>query len=524
VRGAGRGPAALATLAALLLVPAAGCGPRRDAPDIVLITVDTLRADRLGAYGHDGATTPVFDGLAERGRLFSQATTPFPRTTPALASLFTGLEPRHHGSREVAEPRRSGTTLAQVLQARGYATIGVSSNGVAGAHENLHSGFEVFLEKEDLGTERGWKVTDSAVEAALAIPAERPLFLWAHYTDPHYTYNPPRDFDPGPEAEPCRELMSAVKERTVWKGQMQANHGGATAPLVPACALLYDAEVAYADTQVGRLLAGLGRAGRLDRAYLIYTSDHGENLGEAKLFFEHGPSVHDASLRVPLVISGPDVVPGRDAGLIRLQDLAPTLLSLAGVPPGERPPVDGMDLAARMRGTGDVAPPLALAEGATNMRVRDTARPHSGRPDDRYCFHDAPWSLCLGPNAAPALYDHRADPGLTRDLGDAHPQVRERLLAADRLWTPGELRERTARTADWKLVEYPRLEGGWRRALYALADDPGETRDVAAQNPQVVERLAAQLERWAATPLPAPGLSDSDLEALRALGYVEETD
>ena len=521
MRGARR---RLAALAAWLLLLSLGCGARRDAPDLVLITVDTLRADRLGAYGHDGANTPVFDGLAERGRLFTQATTPFPRTTPALASLFTGLEPRRHGSREVAEPRRFGTTLAEVLLARGYATIGVSSNGVAGAHENLHTGFEVFREKEDLGTERGWKVTDTALELTLRVPAERPLFLWAHYTDPHYTYNPPRDFDPGPEADACRDLMSAVKARTVFKGQMQANHGGATAPVVPACALLYDAEVAYADTQVGRLLAGLGRAGRLDRAYVIYTSDHGENLGESKLFFEHGPSVHDASLRVPLAITGPDVARGRDAGLIRLQDLAPTLLSLAGVPPGERPEGDALDLASRVRGDGDSAPSVALAEGATNMRVLYTARPQSGRPDDRYCFHDAPWSLCLEPNTAPALYDHQADPGLTRDVGDAHPEVREQILAAGRRWTPGELRERTARTADWKLVEYPRLEGGWRRELYALATDPGETRDVAAQYPEELERLSAELEHWAASPLPASGLSDSDLEALRALGYVEEAD
>jgi arylsulfatase A-like enzyme len=499
------------------------CSAPREQPDLILISVDTLRADRLGAYGHPGARTPVFDALAERGRLFSEATTPFPRTTPALASLFTGLEPARHGSREVGEPRRAGTTLAEVLAAHGWATVGVTANGVAGARENLHSGFGRFLEKEDLPSERAENVTDAALAQLEAVPEEQPLFLWAHYVDPHYTYNPPADFDPGAEGRACRALMTRVKRREIRKGRMQSDEAGVAEAARASCSALYDAEVAYADSEIGRLLEGLRRAGRLEHAYLVFTSDHGENLGEAGLYFEHGPSVHDASLRVPLVVAGPDVAPGRDARPIVLQDLAPTLLSLAGVPPGAHPPGDGTDQAARVRSAPRPQAPaegVAFAESGSALRIDYTGRPWSGTADGLQCFHDARWSYCGAPGGAWTLHDREA--GAEQDLGAQHPDVVARFEAARAAWQPGELRERSARSTRFKLVAHPQLGGGWRRALYDLETDPGETRDVQAAHPEVAARLGAALDAWlAATPAAELMPSEADVEALRNLGYVD---
>ncbi len=511
----------LAALACAGLLVA--CSAPREQPDIILIGVDTLRADRLGAYGYEGARTPVVDALAARGRLFTQATTPFPRTTPAVASLFTGLEPRRHGSREVGEPRRAGTTLAEVLGSRGWATVGVTANGVAGAHEELHTGFARFVEKEDLPSERAVHVTNAVLAEVAAVPEEQPLFLWAHYVDPHYTYNPPADFDPGEAGGPCRRLMTRVKAREIRKGRVQSDAGGMSSAALPSCSRLYDAEVAYADSEIGRLIEGLRSAGRLENAYLVFTSDHGENLGEAGLYFEHGPSVHDASLRVPLLMTGPDVAAGRDGLPILLHDLAPTLLGLAGVSAAERPASDGVDQTARVRGAVPAqsqAERIAFAESGSALRVDLTRQVWSGTASAAQCFHDPRWSYCGSPGKDWSLLDRNAD--VSRDASAEHPDVVARFEAARAAWQPGEVRERSARSNGFKLVERPRLEGGWQRALHDLEADPEETRDVSSAHPETAARLAAALEAWlAATPPPALQPSEADIEALRNLGYVD---
>lgn len=499
------------------------CSAPREQPDLILISVDTLRADRLGAYGYEAARTPVVDGLAARGRLFTQATTPFPRTTPALASLFTGLEPRHHGSREVGEPRRAGTTLAEVLASHGWATVGVTANGVAGAHEELHTGFTRFLEKEDLPSERAVHVTDAALAELAAVADDQPLFLWAHYVDPHYTYNPPADFDPGEAGAACRALMNRVKSRELSKGRVQSNAEGVASTALPSCSRLYDGEVAYADHEIGRLLDGLRRSGRLRKAYIVFTSDHGENLGEAGLYFEHGPSVHDVSLRVPLIVTGPDIAPGRDSLPIPLQDLAPTLLHLVGVSAPERPVGDGIDQTGRLRGAASGQPAaerITFTESGSALRVDLTRYPWSGDADGIQCFHDSRWSYCGSHGGNWSLRERGTEP--QPNVRDQHPDVVARFEAALATWQPGELRERSARTARFKLIERPRLEGGWQRALYDLEADPGETRDVASLHPGIAARLGAALDAWlAATPLPTLEPAERDIEALRNLGYID---
>lgn len=502
-------------------------GDRASPPSIVLITVDTLRWDGLGCNGSLRARTPRIDALARAGTNFLQATTPFPRTTPALASLFTGLLPHRHGSREVMDPLLRGVTLAELLSRRGYRTLGISANQAAGPKVNLHRGFAEFFMVDP---PRAELVTERALSLSSRVAAETPLLLWAHYFDPHFPYLPPAGFRQ-PDAPECRRLIERLRSREVERGAVLENHDGSSARALEDCELLYDAEIAYTDAQVGALLDGLEESGRLENAIVVFTSDHGENLGEAGLFFEHGPNVHDASLRVPLIIAGPGLAGNRsDRGVARLEDLMPTLLALAGVAPEDRPATDGLDLGprlgadARPPALGAGAAPVAFAESGSSLVMPSFGPLVTGRAGERHCINGERFSLCQEPGEKPGLFDHSVDPGLTRDVREAHPEEFERLREAQKRWPPEHGRERTVRTGGFKLVEYPRLEGGYRRVLYDLERDPRELRDVSRAHPELAEELGRHLDRYTAE-LPAPTRRpprdfEQD-EILRSLGYVQ---
>jgi arylsulfatase A-like enzyme len=514
-------------------------------PSIVLLTVDTLRADRLGSYGHTAARTPVLDALARRGVRFEAATTPFPRTTPALASMMTGLLPWRHGSREVGQPMAATlATVPKVLDARGYATLGVSVNGAAGRAQNLHLGFERFLDYQSFADHTAAGVTDATValiDQAMAggggqaggasavggATTAAPFLLWVHYIDPHYPYAPPESWPDQPAGGACRDLVARAGADLVAAAHVMSDVGGEASAALADCEAMYDAEIAFTDFHIGRLLAALEARGLLAGAYVVLTSDHGENLGEDGLYYEHGPSVHDASLRVPLIVAGPDVEPRVDRGVARLEDLAPTLLALARVPAEERPPGDGVDLSSRLLAraadSSRAAPPeTAIAESGQALLPETFVYLASGRPGDRQCINGSRFSLCVDPGGEPRLYDHVADPFLKEDVSARHPDARAALLAVKERWPPGQARERTLRTARFKLVERPRPQGGWRAALYDLQADPAERHDLADEQPELADRLRTQLDTaFAAVPAPpALELEPRELEALRALGYV----
>ncbi len=502
-------------------------GAQAPPPSIVAITVDTLRWDGLGCNGSEPARTPRIDSLANAGTNFLQATTPFPRTTPALASLFTGLLPHRHGSREVMDPLLRGATLAELLSRRGYRTIGVSANHAAGPRVNLHRGFAEFFLVNPPSAE---VVTARALSLSKRVEAEEPFFLWAHYFDPHFPYLPPATFAQ-PEAPRCRSLMERLKRKELEKGAVQENHDGRSEQALEHCEQLYGSEIAYTDLQIGVLLDGLDESGRLENAIVVFTSDHGENLGEAGLFFEHGPNVHDASLRVPLIIAGPGLAMNRtDHDVARLEDLMPTLLGLAGVAQEDRPATDGLDLGPRLE--VDASAPVleasiaqvAFAESGSSL-VMPSVRPLvTGRALERHCINGERFSLCEEPGGKPMLFDHVVDPGLTRDVREAHPEEFEKLREAQKRWPPEHGRERAVRTPGFKLVEYPQLEGGYRRALYDLRSDPLELRDVSEAHPEVAETLGRYLDRYTAelpAPTTRPPRSFEQDEILRSLGYVE---
>jgi arylsulfatase A-like enzyme/parvulin-like peptidyl-prolyl isomerase len=271
--------------------------------NVLLVTVDTLRADHVGAYGDTKAQTATFDRLAREGVLVEEAVAHVPETRPSHASILTGRYPYEHGVRDnAAGPIAPGMpTLATLLKAAGYDTAAFIGAYPVSRSSGLDRGFDVYddpFEKAvDGRTERrAQEVVDLAL-GWLGRPRSRPFLAWVHLFDPHAPYTPPAPF------------------ATRFAGRP------------------YDGEVAYADSQVERLLAWLDRSGQRGRTLVVVTSDHGEGLGQHGEE-EHGILVYDSTLRVPLVLSWPGRLPAgaRVHGQFRSVDLLPTVLELLGLP------------------------------------------------------------------------------------------------------------------------------------------------------------------------------------------------
>ncbi|HCH61818.1 MAG TPA: hypothetical protein DFR83_03360, partial [Deltaproteobacteria bacterium] len=306
--------------------------PPDGSPDIILFTVDTLRADRLGFSGHAPARTPRLDAFARRSMVFSQATTPLTRTTPALASLLSGTDPRGHGSWEVGASIEPGIELvSQTLHAAGWATLGLSGTPVASPKQGFDRGFDSFVVREDPSA------IDLVTEALTLVSkqqADRPVFLWIHVVDPHFPYDLDPAFPAAGSTERCDALGRAFRKRPRQRWRIFTDQNGQSSAALTQCQAAYDAEIARVDTAFGQLLDGLGaRANGL----VVVSADHGENQGEAGLWYEHGPDASDATLRIPLVVGGPAVPAGENDGTARLQDIVPTLLARLGFPPLDHP-------------------------------------------------------------------------------------------------------------------------------------------------------------------------------------------
>ena len=285
------------------------------AASVLVVTLDTTRADHLGCYGAKQASTPAIDALAAAGARFDQALSPAPLTFPSHATIFTGRLPRHHGVRDNAlfRLKKDVPVLAESFRNAGYRTGAFVSAAVLDGSLGLERGFDVYddtLATAARGEEperRGDKTADAAI--AFLSKSKAPFFVWVHFFDPHAPYTP-----------------------------------------------TYDGEIAFMDAQVGRLVAA---ARAVDRSVLItLAGDHGESLGEHGED-THGIFLYQATQRVPLVVTGPGIPAGRvvreTAGLV---DIAPTLADLAGIAPLAG--ADGRSLAKTLRGGG--APPARDVE------------------------------------------------------------------------------------------------------------------------------------------------------------------
>lgn len=295
--------------AALALATLAGCTSRVDRPNVLLVTLDTTRADRLGAYGAAGAETNAFDRLAAEGVLFERAWTVTPLTSPAHASVMTGLYPTAHGVRNNGRFRMAdeSTTLAEILRGAGWATGGFVAAFPVSRSFGFEQGFERF--DDDFGSDAGGVPRNERIAGevnARAIPwirermadRTRPFFAWIHYYDAHEPYNPP--------------------------GPIGARFRGRA----------YAGEIAYADSCLAEVIETLRRGRVLDRTVVVVAGDHGEGLGDHGEA-THGLLIYEPMIHVPLAIRAPWIVPkgSRSRELASLVDLTPTILSLAGVPP-----------------------------------------------------------------------------------------------------------------------------------------------------------------------------------------------
>jgi arylsulfatase A-like enzyme/Tfp pilus assembly protein PilF len=318
----------------LLLFAIVACGDGREGRNVVLISIDTLRADRLGSYGYSGAATPRMDDLAARGVRFEQASTVTPLTLPAHTSLLTGTFPAFHGVRDNGGfyVEDGADTLAEALASRGYRTGAFVASFVLDSRWGLDQGFETYHDDFDLSEattgamddvqRRGEDVVDRALDW-VERARDGPFFAWLHLYDPHTPYDAPEPF----------------------RSRFPETVSGA-----------YDAEIAYIDHQVGRVLDFLRGKG-LERTTLVaVVSDHGESLGE------HGEQTHgfflyESTLRVPLILAGPGVPREVVTDPVRIVDLMPTFLELLGFEAPDA--VQGESLAAAMRGEPFDAPVYA---------------------------------------------------------------------------------------------------------------------------------------------------------------------
>jgi arylsulfatase len=322
--------------------------PELPAPrHLVLITVDTLRADRLGAYGYAEANTPAIDALARESLRFERAYAHASATVPSMASLFTGRLPARTGVVNNAGRIPAGVpTLTERLRADGFDTAAFIGNWALRRGRGFERAFETYTrsfagrEAVRLHPENpGQRLTDLAADWLAKRDAARRFFLWVHYQEPHGPYQPP-GFETQGDATEGRVLTRSGSNsgRGAIPDYQWLGHGRLDEYLAR-----YDGEVSEADYQVGRLLDALRERELLDATLLIFTADHGEAFGEEDLFLAHGEGLGEVLVRVPLLLR----LPGRRAGVrsdaVRLIDVAPTALTLLGVGAADLP---GMSLFA----------------------------------------------------------------------------------------------------------------------------------------------------------------------------------
>lgn len=419
----------LALLGAACSHPAPSTGPLH----LVLVTLDTLRADRLGCYGCERGLTPHLDALAARGVRFDDAIAQSISTPPSHASILTGLIPARHGLRRLWGGRlaQENTTLAEVLAGEGFTCAAFVGALPLRAEVGLDQGFEHY----DAGIlpgahERVAQATNERVAAWIASRPSGRLFLWVHYFDPHTPYFPPAAYR---ERHGAASLTDPAQLLPIVNGNAPgADVSVMRGPAVERMRALYDAEVSYTDDAVGALFDLLEDAGILDDAVIGVIADHGELLGEHDYWFGHW-DVFDETARVPMILARPD---GKWSGLevestVASVDLMPTLLHWLGVDNGLA--LDGRDLTGILDGEPPGERGIYTEQleyfPVRALRASDWFLLERGRPTgiERTLFRRAGPGAPLVASADPAVEERlaRRIDELGRGAGPAVQQARE---------------------------------------------------------------------------------------------------
>jgi arylsulfatase A-like enzyme len=491
--------------------------PPKPKPNVLLVTIETLRADHVGHHGYRRVTTPNLDRLAREGSSFRNAIAQAPFTLPSVASILTGRTPPGHGVRNhPAVLSESIETLAERFRAAGYQTAAMTRHTWLRPRSGLAQGFDEYHNNKFSAGLDARSLSLAASDWVAARDPSRPFFLWLHFLDPHLPYTPgypysvlfhdafkeesqPKhlramaeaaldraDYVPTPYADlaggPYYDLVlrhypknRILLDLAFWRrsrGSIFFNKGDYSRYEISQMVDLYDGAILYTDDNLGRVLQTVEQLGLTGSTLVAVTGDHGEAFGEHGLSFTHDFTLYDEVLRVPLVVRGPGVrAKNAIEQQVRLMDIAPTLLELAGV--------EGFS-AIEARSLGP------LLRGGTLPYVEAFAE------------------------SAPA-----------------RPQFPEQ----DRIYLSGiRGKWRMVRNDRWKLIQIPR-EGGDVYELYNLIDDPGETQNLYPELAGEAAKLEPFLEAWLENdPLresESSGetgeeeLDPAALEQLKALGYVQ---
>jgi arylsulfatase A-like enzyme/tetratricopeptide (TPR) repeat protein len=345
--------------------------------NVLLITLDTTRADHLGCYGYKPAKTPNLDRLAREGIRFARVYCPAPLTLPSHASIMTGLYPVMHGVRNNGHDLPSGIrTLAEILKGQGYSTAAFVSSFSVDSRFGLDRGFDVYDDTfrsespfKTQNAERRAEETFARFSRWLETNGKNRFFGWVHYYDPHVPYDPPSPYKEEFDGDP------------------------------------YDGEIAYMDQYVGAVLERLKETGALERTIVVIAGDHGEGLGD-KVELGHGIFLYEETIKVPLILYNPAVFLRSQIieNQVRLVDIAPTILEIIGLK-NEAAGMAGQSLVARLRGKSrkDLDSLVETFYPRENFGWSELVGLVSGR-----------WKYIQSPR--PELYDMKKDPGEREDL------------------------------------------------------------------------------------------------------------
>lgn len=406
-----------ATAGAVLSAPPRPDGPP---PNVLLYVVDTLRADHLSLYGYERETSPRLEELAERSFVFESAYAPGPHTIPSITSLFSSRYPSALGGR-LAPDGAARRTLAEAFREAGYDTAAFQANLLLFASHGYARGFDPYriVRNDDApgpGQADAGRLHAEALEWLRAREGG-PFFLYIQSMDVHYPYDPPGSwaerFQPPDARTPQEQVVAHLPpdERAKAREEVEDMPPETLQWLVWNNPNRYDACIAYADHEIGELLDALREDGLDRRTIVAVTADHGEPLGQRGVL-EHGLSLHEELVRVPLVLHIPWQSEARRVPeIVSLRDLGPTLLDLAGVPVPE-----SFAGQSWTRPRDAQAPPLAIGERLDL---------HTSRPLAWYA-RQGPWKLILDGDGS-RLYHLPSDPGEEKDVGSQHPEVAARL-------------------------------------------------------------------------------------------------
>ncbi len=464
---------------------------RCDGMSVIVITIDTLRADRMSAYGYSRPTTPNLDRFAKGAVRFDRAITPMPRTTQALASLLTGKTPAQHGVLSLERVlKKSETSFVERFRDGGFTTAArlvlpffTAKTGDQGLGQGFGEECRVFGEGRELSA---GELTDRALRW-LSTARDGRFLLWLHYRDPHAPYRPPapftEKFDPGYRGpyesgfhyfptdgdgriEGGEITQKMVEEKGAHKFGRVSYGDEKTIEHIKA---LYDGEIAYTDQEIGRLLDALPSLGLDQKTVVVLTADHGESLGEHQFWFDHGEFLYETCIHIPLIVRVPGAPPSVVPAQVGLIDVGPTLLDLFGLDALEGVP--GRSFAAAFNGGAVTGRELVVESGEPLMA--DENPRFAGRP--RKTSGGAPPQIDPGQRAL------MAQNGYVAGSGDE----------------PGDRLLGLVTDARFKTILDPVAPPERQLQAFRLDDDPGELRDVssAPESKVEVERAKSVLDR-----------------------------